>query len=380
MKSIRRIFCRAIPAIAMTLTFSAQAQSLAFSNSPVQAIPRRDSIILIVADGIGYGDLSCYGQQKFQTPNLDKLAADGVRFSNFSGDNDAAKSAAQLMFGKSLGYGDLSVAQILRNAGYRTGFIGQWNLGDENSANAPWRRGFDEFGGYLNDVDAKNFYADYIWSLPPDYSYDAVSNQWVPWREGQPHNAGKEMLYDNTRGKNQYIPDLFAKVVNNFVKNNVPDPANHYRPFFLVVHLPIPGDGANRAPSDAPYSDEPWPAAEKNKAALISRLDGYVGQWREQLTKSGMTNNVVIFFTSGFVPQKANGLDPAFFHSNVSTNDVRVPLIVSGTKDFLGGHVNDFKCAGKDFLPTAAEIGYAKTPKGIDGISILSAESKPSPK
>src|SRR5271170_5923728 len=140
MKSIRRNFCRALPVLAALLGFSASAQTIVFSNSPTTAIPRRSSIILIVANGLGYGDLSCYGQTKFQTPNLDKLAAEGIRFTNyFAGDAASSPACASLLLGKDSGHlkqradvdlplaaDEITVAQVLKNSGYHTGLIGEW--------------------------------------------------------------------------------------------------------------------------------------------------------------------------------------------------------------------------------------------------------------
>lgn len=367
MKSFCRHICRTFVALAALLEFSASAQTIVFSNSPAMAIPRRSSIILIVADGLGCGDLSCYGQQKFQTPNLDKLATDGIRFTNYSGGTGAAQSQMELMFGKKSGYGDMSVAQTLKNMGYHTAFIGEWTLGDENSANSPWHRGFDEFAGYFDDASAKNFYADYIFRYAPKSIYDETNKTFNTY-------IGKETLVPNLGdAKAEFIPDLLVKAAGNFAKNNLPDAFNRYRPFFLVLNCPVPGDGAGHPPSDAPYSDESWPQPEKNRAALISRLDGYVGQLRGQLDKLGMTNNVTIFFTSGSTPKKANGVDPNFFHSNTPGNGSRAPMIVCGPEGFSGGRISRLKWSAEDFFPTAAEIGYAKTPKGVDGKSILPA-------
>jgi len=379
MKSIRRNFCRALPVLAALLGFSASAQTIVFSNSPTTAIPRRSSIILIVANGLGYGDLSCYGQTKFQTPNLDKLAAEGIRFTDYFAENDSSKSQSVLMFGKNSGSSELTVAQILKNSGYHTGFIGQWDLGDENSLNAPWKKGFDEFAGYFDAGDAKIFYADYMWRLNPDFTYDESYNDPINghWREWNKANGtptpGKEEIYANTQGNNQYIPDLYTKAACSFIKDNAPDELNHYRPFLLVLNYPIPGDGSGVVPSDAPYSDEPWPQPEKNKAAMISRLDDYVSQIREQLRKLGMTNNVAIFFTSDSISKKGNGVDLNFFHGNISAKDLRVPMIVCWPDNLSAARVSGGKWSVKDFLPTAAEIGYAKTPERIDGKSVLPA-------
>ncbi|HZF02148.1 MAG TPA: sulfatase-like hydrolase/transferase [Methylomirabilota bacterium] len=366
MKSIYFSHLRpALVALAIFFGISADAQSFVFSNTTPQAVPRRASIILIVADGLGYGDLSCYGQTKFQTPNLDKLAAEGIRFTNYSGETENSESQAELMFGKNSADNELTVAQILKNSGYHTGLIGEWTLGDENSALAPWKKGFDEFAGYLDADAVKNFYADYIFRYAPKSIYDETNKQFTTF-------SGREMIYPNTLGKKtQFIPDLFTKAALNFVKNNQPDQFNRYRPFFLLLNYQIPGDGTGRAPSDAPFSEESWPQPEKNKAALISRLDGYVGELREQLEKLAMTNNVAIFFTSDAISKKASGVDPDFFHSNIATNDFRVPMIVHWPGNVSAGRVSRLRWSAQDFAPTAVQIAYAKPATNFVGISIL---------
>jgi arylsulfatase A-like enzyme len=363
--------CRALVLLAVLLEFSvavrAESLSAIFTNvAPAarSAIPRRASIIFIQVDGLGYGDLSCYGQQKFQTPNLDKLAAEGIHFTNYFCEDENSQSQAELMFGKNSGSGEITVAQILKKSGYHTGLIGQWDLGDENSSGAPWRKGFDEFAGYLDPNDAENFYADYIFRYAPKSIINETNNQ----REDF---LGREMLYPNTGGqKGEYVPDLLAKAALNFVKNNLPDQFNHYRPFFLLLDFKIPNQKIE-VPTDAPFSEESWPQPEKNKAALVSRIDGYVGQLREQLQKIGMTNNIVIFFSSATPPQKTAEVDPEFFHSNISTNDLRVPMIVHWPGKIPAGQVSDFKWSPRDFLPTAAQIAFAQSPTNIDGASIL---------
>jgi arylsulfatase A-like enzyme len=393
MTSIRfNRFCRALVFLAALLEFSAAARaeslSAIFTNvAPAvhPAIPRRASIIFIQCDGLGYGDLSCYGQTKFQTPNLDRLAAEGMRFTNYyAGDAASSPARAALLLGKDVGHlnqradvdvplaaDEITVAQVLKNSGYHTGLIGEWNLGDENSSGAPWRKGFDEFAGYLDPADAENYYADYMWRFTPRSSYDKTSGKWIDWNpaQGQP-TGGKEMIYVNTQGKNQYIPDLLAKAAMNFVKSSQPDAFNHYRPFFLLLNYKIPG-GKIKVPTDAPFSDESWPQPEKNKAALVSRIDGYIGELQEQLQKIGMTNNVVIFFSGTVPPKKTAEIDPGFFHSNISTNDLRVPMIVRWPGQVPAGQVSDFKWSPRDFLPTAAQIAFVKPAPPADGISVL---------
>jgi arylsulfatase A-like enzyme len=364
--------------------------SFIFTNSTPAAMPRRPSIILIVADGLGYGDLSCYGQTKFQTPNLDRLAAGGIRFmSYYAGDAVSSPSRAALMLGKDSGHlkqradvavpltaDDITVAQVLKQSGYHTGLIGEWDLGDENSSGAPWKKGFDEFAGYFDPADAENYYADYIWRYAPRSTLNPTNKQMEDF-------IGKEMLYPNTgEKKGQYIPDIFTTAAINFVKNNQPDRVNRYRPFFLLVNYKIPGAGSGPVPTDAPFSGESWPQPEKNKTAMITRLDGYIGQLLEQLKKLGMTNNTVIFFTSDTGPQTNGGVDPQFFKSagpfhghfgDLYEGGLRVPMIAHWPGKIPAGQVSDFPCAAWDFLPTATAIALAQSPTNIDGISILPA-------
>jgi arylsulfatase A-like enzyme len=368
-----RIF-RASVLLAALLDFSARAQPSSLSATPV---PRRASIILIVADGLGYGDLSCYGQTKFQTPNLDKLAAEGIRFTNYFTYDGNSPSHSSLLAGKNLSHltqsadadvliaaNNPTIVEILKNSGYHTGLIGEWNLGDENSSGAPWKKGFEEFAGYLNPADAENFYADYMFRYAPKSIFNDTNGQVADF-------IGREMIYVNTAGrKGQYIPDLYTKAALNFIKNNQPDQFNRYQPFFLLLNYPIPKAGMP-VPTDAPFSGEAWPQAEKNQAALISRLDGYVGQLQEQLQKLGLTNNTVIFFTSATVAKKAGGVDPQFFRSNVSTNDLRVPMIVHWPGRIPAGQVSGFNWSPRDFLPTAADIAFTKPAGNIDGVSVL---------
>lgn len=362
--------------LAALLEFSANAQPHVIStNAAPRGIPRRASIIFIQVDNLGYGDLSCYGQTNFQTPNLDKLAAGGIRFTNYSAAGTGSLSQAALMTGKNSAQhqhshmdalvtpDEVNIAQILKNSGYHTGLIGEWHLGGENSPAAPWREGFDEFAGYLNSKDADNFYAEYIYRYAPGEILNPTNNA----REDY---IGREELYPNTQGKNEYIPDMLTKAALNFVKNNLPDQFNHWQPFFLVLNYKIPGYRIV-VPSDAPFSEEPWPQPEKNKAAMVSRIDGYVGELQEQLKTIGMTNNVAIFFSSGNVPEKTAEIDPDFFHSNISTNDLRVPMIADWTGTIPAGQVSGYRWSAQDFMPTAAQIAFAQSPTNIDGTSVL---------
>ncbi len=353
------------------------------------AIPRRANIILIVADSLGYGDLSCYGQKKFQTPNLDKLAAEGIRFTNYYARAAGPSTRAALLLGKDSGQSkpqadadmplaadEITAAQILKQSGYHTGLIGEWNLGDDTTASAPWKKGFDEFAGYFDSTDAENYYADYMWRYAPRSIVNPENNKIEDY-------VGKEMLYPNTGGKQgQYIPDLYTRAAMNFVVNNTPDAHNHYRPFFLLVNYPTPrvnaalakrtGNGM-QVPSDAPFSDEAWPQAEKNRAAMIARLDGDMGKLVEQLQKIGQISNTVVFFSSAGVAKAGGGVDPKFFSSNVASNDLRVPMIVNWPGKIPAGRVSHLRWSARDFAPTALQIGYVKPAPDFTGFSILPA-------
>jgi len=373
-------FCRAMAMIVVALDLSAAAQTstapvtITFSNATPAGTPRHPSVLLIEADGVGYGDLSCYGQAKYQTPNLDKLAVEGVRCTNYTvGD---AAPLETILFGRDMKRlrlhpaDETSIVQAFQNAGYRAGFFGEWTVGNENSDAAPWKKGFYEFVGYFNPDDARNPYADYIFHYLPRAIYDEKTREWSTY-------SGREPLMKNSDGeKGAYLSDLLTTGAANFIKNNHTDRMNHYEPFFLWLNYSIPGDGKVPPPSDAPYSDEPWPPGAKNHAALVSRLDGYIGQLRAQLLKFGMTNDMMVVFTSSSIAKRAKGFDPEFFHSNAGTNDFRVPMIVSSLGRVSTNQVSGVAWSPIDVLPTIAESSDVKTPPSVGGKSIFSEISR----
>lgn len=355
------------------ILFVLVAFGLASAAQPSHPLPRRPNIILIVADGLSANDLSCYGQAQFQTPNLDKLAAGGVRFTHYTAGAPASSPArAALMTGRDISIAaddvtlvpdDVTIAQLLSNSGYFTSLIGEWDLGGEASSGAPWLKGFDEFAGYFTTEDAANAYAESIWR----YECDPVHNNLQRFNQS-------EQVYPNAGGqRGQYIPDWLTTLAMTVARKHEPTRFTHYRPFFLVLSYPVPGDGNRIVPTDAPFSEEPWPQQEKNRVAMIARLDNNIGQLLQQLDKINQASNTVIVFTSDTIPKKAGGIDPKFFHENDSPDSLLVPMIVSWPGKIPAGRISNQDCSAHDVLPTIAGIGLVAPPGKIDGTSLLPA-------
>ena len=349
--------------------------------------PKHPNIILILADDLGYGDLGCYGQQKIKTPNIDALAAAGTRFTSFyAGSTVCAPSRCSLMTGQHMGHatirgnvpnaslaaGDVTFTQLLQGANYKNALVGKWGLGEEGSAGLPGDKGFVEFVGYLNQTRAHDYY--------PPYADRYDTNEGLRRLEF-PQN------FDGQRGR--YFPDLFTTAAQNFIRINRPDRFNQYRPFFLFLSYTLPhannelgrktGNGME-VPDDAPYSEETWPTPEKNKAAMITRLDRYVGEILAKLTQYGQETNTLILFTSDNGPHEEGGVDPEFFQSSgplrgikrdLYEGGIRVPLIAVWPGKIPAGRESDEPWAFWDILPTLAEVAEVKVPRNIDGISYL---------
>jgi arylsulfatase A-like enzyme len=362
------------------------------AQPPRKPAPRLPSIIFILADDLGYGDLGCYGQTMIKTPNIDKLAAEGMKFTDFyAGNTVCAPSRCTLMTGLHTGHSrirgngtlpltaeDFTVAELLRKNGYRTCALGKWGMGELGSSGVPGKQGFDEWFGYLDQVEAHNY-------------YPMVLNRFDGGRLAGDQERQLEITENQGGKKGKYSNDYFTEAALRYITYSKPEWNNHYRPFFLYLAYTIPhannelaektGNGME-VPSDEPYSGETWPQVEKNKAAMITRLDTYVGKIMEVLRTNGMDKNTVVFFSSDNGGHKEGGVDPSFFHSNgplrgikrdLYEGGIRVPFIAWWPGHVKAGTTSDRPAAFWDFLPTAAELARIDAPANIDGISILPA-------
>ncbi|HXS69734.1 MAG TPA: sulfatase-like hydrolase/transferase, partial [Candidatus Polarisedimenticolia bacterium] len=331
------------------------------------------SIVLILADNIGYGDLSCYGQAKFQTPNLDKLASEGIRFTSYyAGSPRDEASRASLFtgleprhidssFSHPLPMGAFTVAALLKETGYHTGLMGEWNLGDTPSVE-PDTKGFMEFAGELSRAHATDYFSDNI------YRQDTTS--------GSNRLEALSENWNNARGT--YIPDLLGAAGANFIRINAPDKLNHYRAIFLCISYPIPHNGT--PPKDSRYSGESWPQPARNRAAMIAHMDDSIGRVLNQLATFEMDTNTVVIFTSIGGAQQDGAMSPKFFNSSgplrgeagsVYEGGIRVPMIIRWPAKIQAGQVSDVAWAAWDLMPTLAEIALTKDTEKTDGLSIL---------
>ena len=353
--------------------FSKAPAQIASTNPPA---PARPSIVFVQCHGLGYGDLSCYGQQLFQTPNLDRLAAEGVRCTSyFAGNIGASPSPEVLMFGKNSNpaKGEPNFAQRLQQAGYHTGLIGEWALGD-----APWTQGFDEFAGFIHDEEGRNYFSDFIWRYDPKGNIDWTNNVIRPW-------VGKEMIYANTGGqKGRYVPEILVNAACAFININHPDQFNGQRPFFLLLNLPEPrsahaGGDDFTVTSDAPYSDEPWPQAAKNRAALLGHVDSSIARIAAQLATDRMTNNVLFIFASSAPPEKFANTNLNFLQPNgtaITAKDraaAPLPLILRWPGTIPPAQINTNEISAADIAPTLLETAVGKVPETFSGQSLLPA-------
>ena len=328
-----------------------------------------------MSDDQGYADLGCYGSKYVKTPHLDKMAAEGIRFTQaYAGSPVCAPTRCALMTGLHAGHitrrdnrttddldkpfmqrkliplqdEDFTIGEMMRQAGYATGAFGKWGLGNPGTSGPPYLQGFDEFFGYIDQVHAHDHYTDYI-----------MSNQdTIPIPENK--NASKGM----------YIPDLIADQSIQFIRKN------QEQPFFL--YLPYtPPHGKYEVPDNSMYADQPWDEKVKNYAAMISRMDQHIGELFSVLKELSIDDNTIVFFTSD------NGPNPPFLKDlecnkpfrgikrQLLEGGIRVPMIVRWPGKIPSNAESDFAWTFYDVMPTLADLVGYQDELNSDGISVL---------
>jgi arylsulfatase A len=355
----------------------------------------KPNIVYILADDLGYGDLSCYGQKKFKTPNIDKLAKEGILFSqHYSGSSVCAPSRSTLMTGLNTGHtfvrGNLEVepegqypmpekaftiAELLKKKEYVTGAFGKWGLGNPGSEGDPQQQGFDTFYGYNCQKLAHNYYPDHLWE-----------------------NDHKLILTGNEDlKKEQYAPDLIHKQALMFLEKNQKKPFfMYYASVFPHAELAAPeaymdkfagkfnpekafkGTDEGKNFRKGEYGSQPYPHAAF--AAMITLLDDQVGEIVSKVKELGLEENTIFIFTSDNGPHKEGGADPDYFNSNgplrgykrdLYEGGIRVPMIAKWKGTIAEGGKTDHISAFWDVMPTIAELTNSEIKTDIDGVSFL---------
>lgn len=355
--------------------------SAAISSAVAGPVPPKPNIVLILADDLGYGDLGCYGQERIPTPHLDRLAREGMRFTQFyAGSTVCAPSRNVLMTGQHTGHalvrgnaklalrpGDFTVAHLLRDAGYATALIGKWGLGGEGTTGTPLRQGFDYFFGYLDQTHAHNYFPTFLVRNDTRVALRNVVPDEGPFGQGV---ASQRV---------DYSAQLIADDAIAWLGRQSPG-----RPFFLYFAPTLPHannearDQGMEIPDLGPFASTDWPESEKAFAAMVARLDADVGRLVAELRRRGLAENTLILFSSDNGPHREGGHDPDFFDSNgplrgrkrdLYEGGIRVPLIAWWPGPVPQGAVSDHVAYQGDFLATAAALVGVDPPGGLDSAS-----------
>ncbi len=358
------------------------------STSEKQTRKRQPNVIFILADDLGFGDLSCYGQKHFETPNIDGLARNGLRFTqHYSGSAVCAPSRCSLMTGLHTGHTPVrgnaevkpegqepmpadtfTVAHLMQQAGYRTGIFGKWGLGAPETASEPLKMGFDRFYGYNCQRIAHSYYPAFLWS-----------------------DNKRELLFGNVAEKRgQYAPDLIQTQAINFIRENKD------RPFFcyyaaiqphadMVAPKRYMKRHSGKYGEETPYNEgyyNPAPEPRAAFAGMVNVLDDYIGEIVAELEQLGIAENTLIIFTSDNGPHVEGGHDPDYFDSNgdlrgnkrdLYEGGMHVPMIASWPSVIEAGGTSDHISAFWDFLPTMSALTGQALPESdnTDGVSML---------
>jgi arylsulfatase A len=361
-------------------------------SGAIQSLPSppRPNMVVIQADDLGYGDLSAYGQARFQTPMLDRLAREGTRFTQYyAGSTVCAPSRTALMTGLHTGHAwirgnseiplraeDVTVAMVLRDAGYRTAVIGKWGLGRPGTDGQPDKKGFEYAFGFLDHRHAHRQFTDHLYrngeAVPTDVDQD-------------------------------YANDLFTKEASGFIEK--PDT----RPFFLYLNYTVPhaelrvpedslaavkghfpeipfvnetADGRRTGPDDVSLGYRSQPTPKAAFVAMIQRMDRDIGRLADLVKARGLERRTLFMFISDNGPHQEGGGDPVFFKSSgglrgikrdLYEGGIRVPMIAKWPGTIPAGRTSSHVWAHWDLFPTLAELAGAKVPTGLDGRSMTRA-------
>ncbi len=381
------------------------------------APPPRPNIVLIVADDLGYGELGSFGQQRIRTPELDRLASQGMRFTrHYSGSPVCAPSRATLLTGLHTGHavvrdndemnerGDVwadtliegnhplpaetyTIGRMLQDAGYVTAAIGKWGLGGPGDSGEPNLQGFDHWYGYMCQREAHNYFPTHLWRngtrevLPGNPPFRA--HQRLPG-DADSYDPGSYSAY---RGET-YSMDVMMEDAVAFVREHASEPFFLYLPFPVPhVALQVPDESvaeyADQFP-DTPYPGDrgylPHRTPRAAYAAMITRMDEGIGDILRTLEEVGVAENTVVIFTSDNGPTFNGGTDSEFFDSTgglrglkttLYEGGIRVPLIVRWPGAVAPGGTSDHVSAFWDFMPTLADIAGAPGPRETDGLSMV---------
>jgi arylsulfatase A-like enzyme len=351
-------------------------------SGPERSARRKPNIILIMADDLGYAHLGCYGQEIIQTPNLDRMAREGMRFTNaYAGCTVCAPSRSALLTGQHTGRTPLrtnsggaplpsdafTFAEALQQAGYATGIFGKWGLGGAGTEGVPNRQGFDEFLGPLHQVHAQYYYPDHLWRNEERFP--------LPGNE-------------NTSGT-QYAPDVMHEAALAFIRENRDQPFLLYVPS-LIPHHEFQSPADTLAPYAGRFDEEPFirpdrgfadqPRPAEHFAGMVARLDQHVGEILALLRELDLDEQTIVLFTSdnGSIGNTApitnsfRGTGPLRgYKSDLYEGGIRVPLIARWPGKVAPGTVTDHVCASWDFYPTFGDLaGVDLREASLDGISL----------
>ncbi len=391
---------------------------LACGVGPVAgATPARPNVVFILADDLGWGELGCYGQKRIPTPNLDRLAAQGMRFTrHYSGAPVCAPSRCVLMTGRHLGHSEIrgnrqasvdqpefkegqqplsadavTLAMAFRTAGYATAAMGKWGLGPVGSTGDPNRKGFDLFFGYNCQAVAHSFYPSNLWR---NAEWVPLNRPAIPAHKRQPQG---DIRMEDWIGE-EYAPRRMVAEAERFIEERKAQPFFLYLPFTEPhVAMHPPKETVERFPREwdsVPYRGEssylPHPRPRAAYAAMIAELDDHVGRVLAALDRHGLARQTLVIFTSDNgtthagatnSPFHVGGVDAKFFNStaglrgykgSVYEGGIRVPMIVRFPGRVKAGTVNDTPGYFADWFPTLCDAVGLEKPPGLDGTSLWS--------